>query len=85
MLARAGSRHYAVPLTYRGLFERRPRVFAGSRQLMTDAKHGIVVRVVYLDRGESLPLSLGDRLRVVSNDTGAATAAEHKKYVRCER
>ena len=52
---------------------------------MTDAKHGIVVRVVYLDRGESLPLSLGDRLRVVSNDTGAATAAEHKKYVRCER
>ena len=52
---------------------------------MKDAKHGIVVRVVYLDRGENLPLSLGDRLRVISNDSAAATAAEHKKHVRCER
>jgi len=73
VLARTGRRHYAVPLTYRGQFERRPRLFAGSRQLLS----GSTVRVVYLDRGEHLPLSLGDRLTVLTN--------EHKKYVRCER
>jgi len=69
--------HYAVPLTYRGQFERRARVFAGSRQLLNEAQYGSIVRVIYLDRSERLPLSLGDRLTVLGN--------EHRKYVRCER
>ena len=53
---------------------------------MTEAQHGSIVRVIYLDRGEQLPLSLGERLRVLSNDNMRRSAiVEHKKYVRCER
>ena len=77
VLAIAGRRYFAVPLTYRGQFERRPRKFAGSRQLLNEAQPGSVVCVAYLDRGEHLPLCTGDRLKVLSNDD--------KKYVRCER
>jgi len=80
VLAMAGRRYYAVPLTYRGQFERRARKFAGSRQLLTDARPGSVVCVTYLDRGENLPLSTGDRLRVLAGHD------DHKLlYVRCER
>jgi len=84
MLARTSSRKYAVPLTYRGRFVRQPRAFSGSRQLQNDAAPGSVVRVKYLDLGEQLPLSIGDRLRVLSND-GLPTAADRSNYVRCER
>jgi len=84
VLAHTDHRRYAVPLTYRGEFERRPRVFAGSRQLLSEAQRGSIVRVIYLHRGEHPPLSLGDRLRVLNNDN-MLTVAERKKYVRCER
>ena len=80
VLARTGRRHYAIPLTYRGQFERRPRMFAGLRQLLNEAHYGSIVRVIHVDRAEQLSLSVGDRLRVLNND-----GAEHKKYVRCER
>ena len=83
VLAIAGHRYYAVPLTYGGRFERRPRKFAGSRQLLNEAEQGSVVCVTYLDRGENLPLTIGDRLRVLGNDT--ASTDEQKKHVRCER
>jgi len=72
-------RHYAMPLTYRGQFERRARKFAGSRQLLTDSHPGTVVCVAYLDRGENLPLSTGDRLKVLG------TSDTDNKHVRCQR
>ena len=78
VLACAGRRHFAIPLTYRGQFERRRRKFAGSRQLLNEAQPSSVVCVAYLDRGENLPLSIGDRLKVLSND-------DKKLFVRCER
>ena len=78
VLASTSSCYYSLPMTYRGLFQRRPRVFSGGRQLELAAN--LVVRVVYLSLQEQLAIRLGDRLRV------SATSSEaNGNYIACEK
>lgn len=95
VLARAAGLHYAVPLTYGGLFRPRSRVFSGAIQLW-NARPKSLLCVIRVDPGDPSSLVAGDVVRLrrkqdddwspeTGNDRSGRFVRETKKFLRCER
>jgi hypothetical protein len=98
VLARAATRYYAVPVTYQGRFQRRPRIFSGARQLEQAAITAGRRASVFDDDENSIGVELVVRvvyLNVQENlsvklgdilrvDTSSTSREAAKDYIICE-
>ena len=87
ILAIAGDKYYAIPLTYQGKFRIKPQQFHGAADL-ENAHPAYKIRVVDIDQNDlNTAIAPGDVLRIIRQDSlhRNAKGTERGQYLKCEK
>ena len=87
ILAIAGDKYYAIPLTYQGKFRIKPQQFHGAADL-ENAHPAYKIRVVEIDQNDlNTAIAPGDVLRIIRQDSlhRNAKGTQRGQYLKCEK